>query len=130
MKILVGYKNSKREKRLLDQAIHRAKPYDAEVFVITSLFGSENTTAKDIAEVEKNLQEAGSYLEKQGVKNQTHFLIQGKSPGEDIVDFARKHDIDEIIIGARNRTKVGKLLLGSTTQFVILQAGCPVTTVK
>ncbi len=130
MKILVGYKGKKRAKSLLDQAINRAKPYSGEVFVITSLFGSENTTGKHIAEVEKNLAEAGSYLEEQGIKHQTHFLIQGKSPGEDIIDFAKKHKIDEIIIGVRNRSKVGKLLFGSTAQFVILRAECPVTSVK
>jgi nucleotide-binding universal stress UspA family protein len=130
VKILVGQKDIKREYRLLDQAIHRAKPYDAEVFVVTSLWGSESTTGKHIAEVEKNLREASDYLERHGVKNQTHFLIQGKSPGEDIIDFAGKHDIDEIIIGVRNRSKVGKLVFGSTAQFVILRAECPVTAVK
>jgi nucleotide-binding universal stress UspA family protein len=130
MKILIGYKGRKRAKSLLDQAIQRAKPYSGEVFVITSLFGSENTTGKHIAEVEKNLADAGKYLEEHEVEYQTHFLIQGKSPGEDIVEFAKKNDIDEIIIGVRNRSKVGKLLFGSTAQFVILQAECPVTAVK
>lgn len=130
MKILVGYKGKKRAKSLLDQAIHRAKPYSGKVFVITSLFGRENTTGKHIADVERNLAEAGKYLEEQGIQFQTHFLIQGKSPGEDIIDFTKKNKIDEIIIGVRNRSKVGKLLFGSTAQFVILQAECPVTTVK
>ncbi len=130
MKILIGYKGKKRAKSLLDLAIHRAKPYSGEVFVITSLFGKDNTTGKHIAEVEKNLAEAGKYLEENGIPQQTHFLIQGKSPGEDIIDFAKEHEIDEIIIGVRNRSKVGKLLFGSTAQFVILQADCPVVAVK
>jgi nucleotide-binding universal stress UspA family protein len=130
MKILVGIKGGKRAKSLLDLAIHRAKPYSGEVLVITSLFGMDNTTGQHIAEVEKNLTEAGQYLEDNGIRHQTHFLIQGKSPGEDIIDFAKKHQIDEIIIGVRNRSKVGKLLFGSTAQFVILQAECPVVAVK
>ena len=100
------------------------------MFVLTSLFGKESTTGEEIAEVERRLREAGGYLGGQGVRYQTHFLIQGKTPGEDIVDFAEKHDIDEIIIGVRNKSKVGKLLFGSTAQFVILRARCPVTAVK
>jgi nucleotide-binding universal stress UspA family protein len=51
-------------------------------------------------------------------------------PGEDIVRFAKENNVDEIIIGVRSRSKVGKLLFGSTSQVVILEAYCPVVTVK
>ena len=51
-------------------------------------------------------------------------------PGEDIVGFAKDNGADEIIIGVKSRSKVGKLLFGSTAQAVILQAHCPVVTVK
>jgi nucleotide-binding universal stress UspA family protein len=46
------------------------------------------------------------------------------------VAFAEENKVDEIIIGVRSRSKVGKLLFGSTSQVVILQANCPVVTVK
>ena len=51
-------------------------------------------------------------------------------PGEDLVTFARENNVDEIIIGVRHRSKVGKLVFGSTAQYVILEAHCPVLTVK
>ena len=54
----------------------------------------------------------------------------GLTPGEDLVEFAREHGSDEIIVGVERRSKVSKLLLGSTAQFVILNAPCPVVTVK
>jgi nucleotide-binding universal stress UspA family protein len=57
-------------------------------------------------------------------------LIRGLSPGEDIVEFAKENKIDEIIVGVKRRSKVGKLLMGSTAQVVILQASCPVISVK
>jgi nucleotide-binding universal stress UspA family protein len=38
--------------------------------------------------------------------------------------------VDEIYVGARKRSKAGKFLLGSTTQYVVLHAPCPVVTVK
>jgi nucleotide-binding universal stress UspA family protein len=50
--------------------------------------------------------------------------------GEDLVEFAEENKIDEIIVGVKRRSKVGKLLMGSTAQYVILNASCPVVTVK
>jgi nucleotide-binding universal stress UspA family protein len=52
------------------------------------------------------------------------------TPGEDLVDYAGENGIDEIIIGIKRRSKVGKLLFGSNAQYVILKAPCPVVTVK
>jgi nucleotide-binding universal stress UspA family protein len=33
-------------------------------------------------------------------------------------------------VGVKRRSKVGKILMGSTAQFVVLQAPCPVVSVK
>ena len=130
MNILVGYNGTNIGRDLLDLAIHRAKAYSGEIFVITSLMGSGKTTKKDISEAEKNLDNAKKYLDEKGVVCQTHLLVRGSTPGEDIVNFARENAIDEIAIGVKSRSKVGKLLFGSTAQYVILKAECPVTSVK
>jgi len=47
-----------------------------------------------------------------------------------MVQFANDTKVSEIIIGVRRRSKVGKLLFGSTAQYVILEAPCPVVAVK
>ncbi len=56
--------------------------------------------------------------------------MRGLEAGEDLVRLAREEEIDEIYIGVKKRSKVGKFIFGSTAQYVILEAPCPVVTVK
>jgi len=130
MKILVGYKGTNVGRDLIDIAMKHAKAFDGEIFIVTSLPGGDKTDQKKIIETEKNLEQAKAYVDKAGIKNKTHLLIRGMDAGEDLVSFAEENSIDEIIIGVKSRSKVGKLLFGSTAQIVILQAPCPVMTVK
>ena len=50
--------------------------------------------------------------------------------GEALVEFAADNDIDAMIIGVRKRSRLEKLLLGSDAQYIILNASCPVISVK
>lgn len=47
-----------------------------------------------------------------------------------VLDAAAQTGADIIVVGVRHRTPVGKLLLGSVAQRVILDAPCPVLAVK
>lgn len=86
---------------------------------------------KKINEAEAALEKAKARFARKGVDCQTHLLIRGLGAGEDLLAFAREHKADEIVIGiTHRRTRVGKLLLGSTAQTLILQATCPVVTLK
>ncbi len=57
-------------------------------------------------------------------------LVRGFEAAEDLVSVAESHDADLIVIGLRRRTPVGKLILGSNAQRVLLDAHCPVLAVK
>ncbi|MBT3386452.1 MAG: universal stress protein [Desulfobacula sp.] len=130
MKILVGYKGTDVGKDLMDIAVKHAKAFNGEIEIVTSMVGGDKTDSKEFVNAEKNLAQAKAYFDDFGVKSQTHLLVRGFEAGEDIVTFAKEKNIDEIIIGVRSRSKVGKLLFGSTAQMVILEAHCPVLTVK
>jgi nucleotide-binding universal stress UspA family protein len=56
--------------------------------------------------------------------------IRGHDPADEILTAAEQHQADLIVIGLRRRTAVGKLLLGSTAQRILLSADCPVLAVK
>ncbi len=130
MKILVGYDGTSSAKEALNLAKSHAKAFDASVEVVTSMQKGTESERKDIEQAERGLAYAKSLFEADHIACGTHLLIRGMSPGEDLVEFANENRVDEIVVGVKRRSKVGKLLLGSTAQYVILQAQCPVVTVK
>jgi nucleotide-binding universal stress UspA family protein len=130
MKIMVAYDGSNASKRGLKLAITHAKAFNAKVYVLTSMVKGEEKHLKDIEKAEHDLEYANSLFEKENIPSETHLLIRGLSPGEDIVQFAKENKIDEIIVGIEKKSKVGKFVFGSNAQYVILEAPCPVIAVK
>jgi len=130
MKIVVGYDGSGVAGDALALAVKYAKAFNGVVDVVTSLVKGTENEIQDIAGAEKGLEHAKSYFEKEKIQCMTHLLIRGMPPGEDLVLFAAENKADLIIIGVKRRSKVGKLVFGSTAQYVILQAPCPVVSVK
>ena len=130
MKILVGYKGVNVGKDLLAIALTHAKAFKGDVLIVTSMVGGGKSEQLKVQDAEENLEKAQKYFDEKGVSCKTHLLIRGLDAGEDIVHFAIEKEVDEIIIGVKSRSKVGKLIFGSTAQAVILQAECPVLTVK
>ena len=130
MKIVVGYDGTSAAKEALDLAKIHAKAFGATVEVVTSMEKGTEDQREEIEQAERGLEWAKSLFEENDIECGTHLLIRGMAPGEDLVEFAKESNADEIIVGVKRRSKVGKLLMGSTAQFVILQAACPVVSVK
>ncbi len=128
MKILVGYDGSDVAKKALDLAKEHAKVFDAKIYVLHSLV--TDLPKKEHALDEEDMEKVKSSLEEGGFPCETHLTVRNMMPGEHLVEFASENGIDEIIVGIRMRSKVGKILVGSTAQHVILEAPCPVITVK
>ena len=80
--------------------------------------------------VESKLEKLKAPFKADDIPCETQAIVSVRSTGEDLVQFVKENDVDEIIIGVRRRSKVGKLVFGSTAQFVILEAPCTVVAVK
>lgn len=130
MKILVGYDGSNAAHEALNVAVKHAKAFGAQVEIVTSLYKGTENDQKSIQAAERGLEYAKSLVEKQNITCHTHLLIRGLNPGEDLVEFAQANPVDHIVIGVKRRSKVGKILMGSTAQYVIVKAQCPVVAVK
>lgn len=129
MRIMIAFDGSDSADRALELAKTHAQAFeDSEVFVVTSLAGDTQEQLNYLEKAEQDLSRAKLFFGDEKIKCQTELLSQGVSPGEALVEYATTKEIDEIIIGIRKKSKVGKFLFGSTAQYVILQAPCPVLT--
>jgi len=130
MKIMVAYNGTKVSKSALKLAREYAQVFNAKVVVLNSSEGGANETAKEIMNIQENMSFAKHFMTEKNIDCETHQMARGLSPGEDIVQFADAHDIDQIYVGIKKRSRVQKLIMGSTAQYVILKAKCPVITVN
>jgi nucleotide-binding universal stress UspA family protein len=77
-------------------------------------------------EVDKALEAAGAA----GLSWRLHLGVTEDDVAEKVLGLAREVSASLLVIGARRRSPVGKFLLGSVTQTLILEADVPVIVVK
>ena len=84
----------------------------------------------DTKATETELQRVSDELSGDGLALEVRQLVRGNEPAEDLISVANETDADLIVIGLRRRTPVGKLILGSNAQRILLDAPCAVLAVK
>ncbi len=58
------------------------------------------------------------------------FLVWTGDPGDMIIEAAEAEHADMVLVGSHGRGPVGRLLLGSVSEFVVRNAPCPVLVVR
>lgn len=129
MNIIVAYDGSKVAKEAVQLAKKHAKAFNGRIILVYSMVGGPEVPRKDFERAEKDLQGQEIMLREEGVDCETLLSVRGMEPGEDIVKVAEEKNAEEIIMGIQKKSKVGKLLFGSTAQYVIINADCPVVTI-
>jgi len=131
MKILVAYAGELDvDKSALEVAKKQAKAFNATLYIASSMERVTEKERTELDKVEKRLAQVKKTMEADGIACETHILVRGLTPGEDIVEFAKDRQMDEIVIGIEKKSKVGKLFFGSNAQYIILESNCPVLCVK
>jgi nucleotide-binding universal stress UspA family protein len=115
--IVVGYSSKPEGRAALKRGLAEAELRQAELVVVHTSLDVE------VADLRAELVESGVPFE---VKEAADAL----DPAEELISTAESRDAEFIIIGLRRRSPVGKLLLGSNAQRVLLDAACPVLAVK
>lgn len=130
MAIVVGYVPTKEGRAALTAAASEARLRGSRLVVINSNRGGKDLDAAEAARYESELTQVRAQLEDAGVEHEVRQLVRGLDPAEDLIGVAAEVDAQLIVIGLRRRTPVGKLILGSNAQRVLLDAPCPVLAVK
>ncbi|KQR10990.1 universal stress protein [Cellulomonas sp. Leaf334] len=128
MKIVVGYVHTPEGDAALDAAIGQSRSSDAELLVISG----PDTGADNAFEIslEQHADALHARLDGLHVRNVVYPHDPTIDPADEILDRARTSGAELIVIGLRRRSPVGKLILGSTAQRVLLEADAPVLAVK
>ncbi len=128
--IVVGYVPKAEGRAALRRAADEARLRNLRLVVINSHRGGREFDREDAIESEAELDEVRNELDKAGVEHEVRQLVRGLDPAEDLISVAEELDAELIVIGLRRRSPVGKLILGSNAQRVLLDAACPVLAVK
>lgn len=128
MSIVLGYVPNEKGQAALRAAVQETRFRGGPLVVV-------NTTRADRLVDPRYAQEEGltdlqDALSGSGVEHELRHFSSQRTAAEDLLDVAYEVSAELIVIAVRHRTAVGKLLLGSTAQTVILEAPCPVLAVK
>jgi nucleotide-binding universal stress UspA family protein len=130
MKFMVCFDGSNTSKAAMDLAINHASAFRASLIIVNSMVKGTESERERIQNMESLLSDIKKECETNDISCETHLLIRGLDAGEDLVAFAHEQQVDQVFIGVKRRSKVEKLVFGSTAQYVILNANCPVVTIR
>lgn len=79
---------------------------------------------------EQTLDAVAQRFADRGLNAEIRQLPPTADAAQTILDVAAEVDAELLVIGLRRRSAVGKIVLGSTSQRILLGADCPVVAVK
>lgn len=129
MTILVGYSPSPEGKAAVAFGIEQARAFDDTLIVLNAGIG-ETPDERGVA-TNTDMDELKETLRASEVSHEILQFLRGNDPVEELLALAEAtEDTRMIVIGSRRRSPVGKLIMGSTAQRIILEAEVPVVSVK
>ena len=128
--LVVGYIDTPEGAAAVDRAIVEAKHRGAPLVIVNSQRGGASLDRDAAQALESDVERVAARARAEGIEVRVRQLVRDSDPATDLISVAIEEDADLIVIGLRRRSPVGKLILGSNAQSVLLDAPCPVLAVK
>lgn len=128
MTILVAYVPRPEGHAALDKGIELAKERNELLIVVNATPGGtgEDSSRADAQDVERVEQ----LLSVSSVQSEFKQFVRGKNAVEELDELVATRDVSMLVIGLRKRSAVGKLILGSMAQEILMTIPCPILAVK
>ena len=130
MAVVVGYVPTAEGRAALQAARQEARDRGLKLVVVNSHKGGSSCDGDDSIRTDEELEAVRRELTEDGAEFEILTLVRGNDPTEDLVEVAGEVGATLIVIGLRRRSPIGKLVLGSNAQRILLEADCPVLSVK
>jgi len=127
MTVVIGYIPNPYGEAALEAGVEEARRRRTGVLVVNASKGDTMIDSKYVGE--SDWADFQNRLDELDVPHDVRQSI-GPDVADELLDAAREVDADAIVIGIRHRSAVGKMLMGSVAQRVLLEAPCPVIAVK
>ena len=128
MAILVGYVPSPQGEAALDAAVREARIRATDLVVVNIARGEAVLERRRL--YDDQAEELTNRLAATGVPFVLRRELESGDPADALLDVANDVRPDFIVIGLRRRSATGKLIFGSSAQRILMDAPCPVLTVK
>lgn len=126
--MVVGYVPSAEGEAAVRQGIEEARLRSARLVVVYSDHAAHSTHTPE--ERQEALAKVRQLLAQSSVESELRHLTVGTDAVHDLLLTAEQTQAELLVIGVRRRTPVGKLVLGSHAQSVLLESPIPVLAVK
>ncbi|MCA0180913.1 MAG: universal stress protein [Actinobacteria bacterium] len=128
MTIVVGYIPSPEGMAAVDAAVEEARLRNSRLVVVNT--GNHGNYNDPVFAAPQDLDALDAQLSAAGIEHEVRQSTEGRSASEELLTTAEAENADILVIGVRKRSPLGKLVMGSTAQEVILDAPCRVLAVK
>jgi nucleotide-binding universal stress UspA family protein len=128
MTVVVGYIPGELGEEALDAAVDEARRRGTGLVVVNTTRGDRLVDPRYAHDEQAALLE--SRLAGSGVTHEVRRFTSAALAADALLEVAAEVGAELVVIGLRHRTPVGKLIMGSTAQRVLLEAESPVLAVK
>lgn len=130
MSIVVGFIPTPEGHAALVRAAHEARVRKTDLVVVASHDPAQEKDKAAVERFEAELEGVAARLAEDALSHEVRTFDRGRLPSEDLLEVADEVDADFVVIGLRRRSPVGKFVLGSQAQQILMNASRPVLTVK